>query len=307
MGFNMKQIFGFKYAITRELDYVDEKEFTVFPIFSGNGVSGYYIESRRVLRLDIESRVILRSRLSKDRIRDISVRFFIPTTDNHQEILSIVKSHDTINLARDTYNNLIAEFNLDVLPSKRTEIVSIKQSIELSQFKLNNYSEIKLKLREKSVGNKYYLRKEIMELAEKLRSDNDLVTLTNCVKFVKSRVKYVKNYFRLGALFALKQGKGACDEITDLCASVLEALGYDVRVVIGYVIGGGFHAWLEVNSENYGWVPIDPTMGLIGGIGLRWIKFYSELKPNQKIITYSSRPKKLYVSLEYYLEGEKLS
>jgi len=301
----MRQVFGFKYGVVGELDYIDDRDFVAFPLFRRNGIVSYYFESRKTLKLEMVNRVILRPRLNKGRIRDIKINFFIPTSDAHQKILNITKSHDALNIIRDDNNNSIGEFKLNVLPAKRTEIIAVKQVLELSQFKLNDYGVIKLVTRE-STESKYKLKREIIEIAEKLRANNDLMTLINCIRFVKSRVKYVKNYFRLGALFALKQGKGSCSEITDLCASILDALGYYARVVIGYVIDGGFHAWLEVLSRNYGWIPIDPTLGLIGGIGLRWIRIYSEIKQNQRVINYNSRPRRLSVSLEYYLEGEKL-
>lgn len=288
-----------------DLSYVNDSAFTVFPLFMDSNIVKYYIESKKKLILEMITRVILKPYLSKGRIRDIKVKFFIPTSDAHQKILSITKSHDSLNIIKDNNDNLIGVFELDVIPARKTEIIVVKEVMELTQFKVINYEEIKLSRREPS-EQKFKLSSEIIEVTKELRASNDLTTIINCIRFIKSRVRYVKNYFRLGALFALKHRKGACDEITDLCATILYALGYNVRVVIGYVIGSGFHAWLEVLSKNNEWIPIDPTAGLIGGIGLRWIKIYSEAKQNQKIIHYNARPKRLRVSLEYYLEGEKL-
>ncbi len=301
----MKQIFGIKYGIVNDLKFIDKREFTVFPLINSGGVIGYYFESKVNRNLNFETRIKIEPMISKGRIKDIDLRVYLVSSDNHQKVLEIDKSHDKAIINEDGNGNLVLHYSQEVLPPKRVENITIEQVINVTQFKIDDFSEIKLV---KSGNNKKFKPKSgILELAEKLKMGDDLNTIINCVKFIKSNVKYVRNYFRLGALFALKHGKGACDEITDLCASLLEAMGYDIRVIIGYVLDGGFHAWLEAKSKKHGWIPIDATFGLIGGIGVRWIRLYAENNPNEKIIKYSSSPRKVRISLDYFLEGEKLS
>lgn len=71
---------------------------------------------------------------------------------------------------------------------------------------------------------------------------------------------------RIGALKAFKEGRGDCDEMTDLFVTFSRCLGIKSRRVTGYFIDKDLnvenHAWAEVPNpgEKNSWLPVDPAM-----------------------------------------------
>ena len=52
----------------------------------------------------------------------------------------------------------------------------------------------------------------------------------------------------------LASGRGICFDYASLMTAMLRAQLIPTRLVIGYVSGGIYHAWIEVYTQEYGWV-----------------------------------------------------
>jgi transglutaminase-like putative cysteine protease len=72
---------------------------------------------------------------------------------------------------------------------------------------------------------------------------------------------------RLGAIKALKTGRGDCDEFTDLIVTFARVRGVPARRLTGYSISPNSvvpHAWAEILSPTLGWIPVDLARNSIG-------------------------------------------
>jgi hypothetical protein len=85
------------------------------------------------------------------------------------------------------------------------------------------------------------------------------------VRFVHDHVKE-KNLDRgyAPATATLESRAGDCTEHSVLLSALLRALGVPTRLVDGVVVDGGragYHEWVEVQIDDEGFVPADPTFG----------------------------------------------
>jgi hypothetical protein len=88
-------------------------------------------------------------------------------------------------------------------------------------------------------------------------------------------VRYVTPSPEHDALYALRQGKGNCQNFSHLGAALMRATSIPVRIVNGvtlnqpfnvsrqdgvltFKMGQGRHSWIEVWFSDLGWVPFDP-------------------------------------------------
>lgn len=60
------------------------------------------------------------------------------------------------------------------------------------------------------------------------------------------------------ALAVLKRRSAYCTGAARLSVALLKAAGIEAREVAGYVVGEGFHRWIEVRFADRGWVMSDP-------------------------------------------------
>ena len=79
----------------------------------------------------------------------------------------------------------------------------------------------------------------------------------------------------------LEQGSGSCRDFALLMIEAVRSLGLAARFVSGYLYdeslvdaedamvgGGATHAWVQVYLPGAGWLPFDPTNGIVGGRNL---------------------------------------
>ena len=72
--------------------------------------------------------------------------------------------------------------------------------------------------------------------------------------------------------FLTKTRRGYCEQFAGAMAVMLRTLGIPARVVVGFTPGGfnprdglyhvttrNAHAWVEISSRAYGWLPFEPT------------------------------------------------
>lgn len=123
------------------------------------------------------------------------------------------------------------------------------------------------------IGNKtQYLKSEkyiesdnpqIKQLASALKGVNQEDTIYRTYNYVIKNLKYDGyNSKEMGALTALKTGKGDCSEFSEFLVALCRANNIPAKVVYGYTSiykKIPKHAWVEIYTDRCGWVPFDPT------------------------------------------------
>ena len=98
--------------------------------------------------------------------------------------------------------------------------------------------------------------------------------LHGACQFVRDNIKFRENLDqRLGARLALKDGKGDCDEFSDLFITLCRISHIPARRVMGVLLtdaqNHSLHAWSEVYIPLYEqWVPFDVALDEFSSI--RW-------------------------------------
>jgi len=124
---------------------------------------------------------------------------------------------------------------------------------------------------------------EIREAAGKITGDNQLELVRQIHGFVVSRLRYQFYKENKGALWAVRNGNGDCDEYTALFVSLCRAKKIPARWIIGTTLAWQNtpkHSWPEVFLGELGWVPFDPTNNQHAGSNpgkLRPIYFYESI------------------------------
>lgn len=107
--------------------------------------------------------------------------------------------------------------------------------------------------------------KIIQNLIQDLSGQTNEEIARNAYKLVCNRLKYDNDIpENIGAVRALKSGKGDCTEFADLFVSLCRAKGVPSRVITGALAVSGInpnHNWAEFFDHRYGWIPVDPTRG----------------------------------------------
>ncbi|NLA40746.1 MAG: transglutaminase domain-containing protein [Smithella sp.] len=117
----------------------------------------------------------------------------------------------------------------------------------------------------------------IGELSQKLTrgAKTQFEAVQKVVSYVVDHVRYVNPPPQYDALYALRTGRGNCQNYSHLTAALLRNAGVPVRIVNGvtmnqpfnvswekgtltFKMGQGRHSWVEVWYPDLGWVPYDP-------------------------------------------------
>ena len=119
-----------------------------------------------------------------------------------------------------------------------------------------------------------YIEKDdprIQQAANGIEGRADIEKVLNIYDYVTDNMEYTTvNKKALGAVNALKRGKGDCTEYSDLFVALCRAKNIPARVITGYRVNRSAtspkHNWVEVYLEKYGWVPFDPSNGDVGNV-----------------------------------------
>ena len=116
---------------------------------------------------------------------------------------------------------------------------------------------------------------DLIDIAQTLRGesgDDVLKYLRIAFQFVHENMKFRENLdHRLGARRALKEGKGDCDEFSDLFITLCRINRIPARRVLGMILtdknSSNLHAWAEVYIPIYEqWVPFDVALNEFASI-----------------------------------------
>ena len=121
---------------------------------------------------------------------------------------------------------------------------------------------------------------ELNEIAHNLLTESGtdvLKYLQKAFTFVQENIKFRENLDRrLGAKLAIKEGKGDCDEFSDLFITLCRINRIPARRIIGILLTDvnnfSLHAWSEVYIPAYEkWVPFDTALGEFASIKWNYI------------------------------------
>ena len=108
------------------------------------------------------------------------------------------------------------------------------------------------------------------------------------VAWVRVWVKYQRGNTSVNttAQDVLESMEGVCQDKTHLALGMIRSLGVPARYVSGLLTrqAGETHAWLEFLHPEVGWLPADPTRGVVIEIGDDYLQFgvgrdYSDVPP----------------------------
>lgn len=115
-----------------------------------------------------------------------------------------------------------------------------------------------------------------------------LETVRRITAWIYENVRYQRGSTSVNtnAADVLASMTGVCQDMTHLALAMLRARGVPARYVSGLLTGqpGETHAWPEFLHPQQGWLPADPTRGLVAHTGADYLKFavgrdYSHVPP----------------------------
>ena len=115
-----------------------------------------------------------------------------------------------------------------------------------------------------------------------------LAVIHGVIEWVRDEITYQRGNTSVNttAQDVLASMEGVCQDKTHLALGMLRALGVPVRYVSGLLTrqAGETHAWLEFLHPDAGWLPADPTRGVVIDIGVDYLKFgvgrdYTDVSP----------------------------
>jgi len=163
-------------------------------------------------------------------------------------------------------NKRRGEMNGEFLESIGVEPVKVSESPEAYKVKLSDIKQSLAIIEE--LTREYSIHPEIRKIVSSLISsckDRDYdCYIRKIVCYIKSKVKYVndppKTEVFQSPLRTLDYGMGDCDDHAILTATLLRAVGFKVKVVLGAPYGNRYdHVYVKVLHPNKGWLTIDTT------------------------------------------------
>lgn len=190
-------------------------------------------------------------------------------------------------IREDEYGNMYAYYDMTGLRPGNTFKVRVQRTVDLETFE----REISVRSNtEITDDNQIYIEpqlriesdnEEIIAKAKELTYEisSDYKKALAIFEYVNTNMEYTTSsqYANKGALSALQTNKGVCEEFTTLYVALCRAVGIPARAVEGYKIETITnadeetdetmveyelinHLWAEIYLEEYGWLPVEPTV-----------------------------------------------
>jgi len=158
-------------------------------------------------------------------------------TTSFQHFLQLETSH-SYEMIEDELGNQILQFTFSDIPPFSTKIIRIKSDLEF----FPKPKSIEVENTQLFLQPEPFIQSdhpEIVQLAEKLKGESQLQTVSNIFNWVANEIHYigyVKN--SRGALYALQQKKGDCTEFAYLFVTLCRAIDIPARPIGGYICSG---------------------------------------------------------------------
>ena len=224
------------------------------------------------------------------------IRLDVPLLGNlnspYQTLLKESFNPQPLKIQELAYNNRMANFHITSLAPGTTETIVLDYFVKLTPLKTDlsffipaalfpaeNYSEQIYLVPAKKIESNH---PEIIAIAAKVTENlsNNLDKVQAVFKFVIKHMHYDLHSPNRngGALAALRNGSGVCEDYAALFVALCRAQGVPARLVNGYTdagksgkgrqvapgevlsLAGCRHCWAEFYLEEWGWLPADPTL-----------------------------------------------
>jgi len=169
-----------------------------------------------------------------------------------------------------------AQFLIDQFPKDLVIAIDVNAEVYRYDYSIASHSEKGRQFEHKGSLAQWLIHEQYLDkysplvqaAAKGLSGKDEEETLRKCFDFVRKTLTfgpYDPNDPDHGAEWALQQRKGVCTEFADLFVALCRAEGIPARFCEGYLVGSPLvtpkhaHAWAEVYTQKYGWVPIDPS------------------------------------------------
>ncbi|MBR4110780.1 MAG: S-layer homology domain-containing protein [Clostridia bacterium] len=189
-------------------------------------------------------------------------------------------------IRKDEFGNIFAYYDMSDLRPGNEFRIRIQRTFDLEKFE----REISVRTNaEITDENMIYLEPQknidsddadIVAKAKELTYEisSDYKKALALFEFVNTEMEYTTNeaYANKGAISALENKKGVCEEFTTLYVALCRAIGIPARAVEGYkfeeiseedeygTITTEYklinHVWAEIYLEEHGWLPVEPTV-----------------------------------------------
>lgn len=243
----------------------------------------------------------------------------VPITSGYVEILvgktnfvqyqkdeSVVITPTPDEFREDDFGNVYAYFNMNGLRPGQKFKITIKRDSLVSTYEeliptrsntvINNDTKVFLEPAERIDSDE----PELIAKAKEITKDQttDYKKAQAIFEYVNVKMTYDESsaYANKGSLSAFKNMRGVCEEFTTLFAAMCRAVDIPTRAVEGYrieddisgdtVIGQKAvnHVWPEIYLEDYGWVPVEPTViYLVNGERRAYLDSFCRLKEPEHI------------------------
>lgn len=184
-----------------------------------------------------------------------------------------VKTTPLCRKVKDNQGNFFGYFKLGELKPKERQV--LKLEVTLTPYVVNiegrNFGTLKdigRRLRQKYCGAAKHWESaaELQETVASITVGTDDISeiLGRFFRFLDSLIYREHLKTRRGALRTLRSKYGDCDEFTDLFVAMARQVGIPARRVTGLFLRVGHpthHAWAEVFTPKWSWLPFDPALG----------------------------------------------
>ncbi len=204
----------------------------------------------------------------------------VPEDMPQQKITAVSFSPSNNAIAKDRWQQQIAAFRYENLPSPSTIESVMRVRTEISEIRYfifpdrcGTFDDIPPDIRDTWTANgaKYLIYDPfIKKLATQLVGDctNPYYIALNIFDYVREHLEYKLEGGWNAAPVVLKRGTGSCSEYSFCFIALCRAAGVPARYAGAIVVRGDdasmddvFHRWPEIYLPNYGWIPIDPQGG----------------------------------------------
>lgn len=194
------------------------------------------------------------------------------------EYVKVTPAPDKIE--KDKFGNMYAYYDAKGMLANEELIITIERKSQTSAFatespilarsngSVTEENKIYVEPQERIESDQKEIIDKSTEITQNLSTDYRKAQAI--FEFVNTKMKYVttSSSSNSGALAALKNMQGVCEEFATLFVALCRAQEIPARVVAGYKIEKTNsknyalidHAWAEIYLDDYGWLPVEPTI-----------------------------------------------